>query len=130
MTISYGSGGTQLVDDTSTDWGTGPDDHKAVQSWRDPLVVTATGGASGAVVTFERNIQPEAADYSTSVVVKLGATTIAGTVAESSDGVLTWTPSSALAAGTYDVTVFHVKSDLGGDSVSMQAPYLFSFTAP
>jgi hypothetical protein len=64
------------------------------------------------------------------MVVKLGATTIAGTVAESSDGVLTWTPSSALAAGTYNATVFHVKSDLGGDSGSMQAPYLFSFSAP
>ena len=49
---------------------------------------------------------------------------------ETSDGVLTWTPSSALAAGTYNVTVFHVKSDLGGDSVSMGAPYLFSFIVP
>jgi hypothetical protein len=84
----------------------------------------------GAVATFERNIQPEASDYSTSIVVRLGATTIGGTVAETSDGVLTWTPSSALAAGTYDATVFYVKSDLGGDSVSMQAPYLFSFTVP
>jgi glycosidase len=130
VTIAYGSGGTQLVDDTSTDWGSGPDDHKAVQYWRDPLVVTATGGALGAVVTFERNIQPEASDYSTSVVVRLGATTIGGTVAETSDGVLTWTPSTALAAGTYNVTVFHVKSDLGGDSVSMEAPYLYSFTVP
>ena len=64
------------------------------------------------------------------MVVKLGATTIAGTVAESSDGVLTWTPSSALAAGTYNATVFQVKSDLCGDSGSMQAPYLFSFSAP
>jgi glycosidase len=126
VTISYGPGGTQLVDDTATDWGSGSDDHKAVQYWRDPLVVSATGGASSAVVTFERNIQPEAADYSTSVVVRLGASTISGSVAESSDGVLTWTPSAALAAGTYDVTVFHVKSELAGDSVSMQAPYLFS----
>jgi hypothetical protein len=130
VTIAYGSGGTQLVDDTATDWGTGSDDHKAVQYWRDPLVVSATGGASGATVTVERNIQPQAADYSTSVVVKLGATTIAGSVAETSDGVLVWTPSSALAAGSYDVTVFNVKSDLAGDSVPMQAPYLFSFTVP
>jgi glycosidase len=128
VTISYGAAGTQLVDDTSTDWGTGSDDHKAVQYWRDPLVVSATGGATGAVVTFERNIQPEASDYSTSVVVRLGATTVAGTVAETSDGVLTWTPSSPLAAGSYDVTVFHVKSDLAGDSVSMQAAYVFVFT--
>jgi hypothetical protein len=26
---------TQLFDDTATDWGNGPDDHKAVQNWRD-----------------------------------------------------------------------------------------------
>ena len=73
-------------------------------------------------------VDNEASDYSTSVVVRLGATTVAGTVAETSDGVLTWTPSSALAAGSYDVTVFHVKSDLAGDSVSMQAAYVFAFT--
>jgi glycosidase len=130
VTISYGSGGTQLVDDTSTDWGSGSDDHKAVQYWRDPLVVSASGSAAGVTAVFERDIQPEAADYSTSVVVKLGATTVAGSVAESPAGTLTWTPASALAAGTYDVTVFHVKSDLAGDSVSMQAPYTFSFTVP
>jgi glycosidase len=128
VTISYGDAGTQLVDDTATDWGAGSDDHRAVQYWRDPLVVSATGNGSGAVVAFERNVQPEAADYSTSVVVQLGATTIAGTVVESTDGVLTWTPASPLVPGTYGVTVFHVKSDLAGDSVPMQAPHLFSFT--
>jgi hypothetical protein len=127
-TIAYGSGGTQLVDDTATDYGTGSDEHKAVQFWRDPLVVNAIGNASGAVVTFERNIQPQAADYSSSVVVKLGAATITGTVIETSDGVLTWTPSSALAPGSYDVTVFNVRSELAGDSVPMQTLYLFSFT--
>jgi hypothetical protein len=127
-TISYGSTGTQLVDDTATDWGSGSDDHKAVQYWRDPLVVSATGEAGGAVVTFERNIQPEFGDYSSSVVVKLGGTTIVGSTAETSDGVLTWTPGSTLAAGVYDVTVFHVKSQLVDDATLMQAPYTFAFT--
>jgi hypothetical protein len=128
VTIAYGTDGTQLVDDTATDWGTGLDEDKAVQAWRDPLVVSASGGAAGATVTFERNVQPQAADYSTSVVVKLGGSTVAGSVAETSDGVLTWTPAAPLAAGTYEVTVFNVRSDLAGDSVPMQAPYLFSFT--
>ncbi|MGE5156270.1 MAG: alpha-amylase family glycosyl hydrolase, partial [Betaproteobacteria bacterium] len=127
-TISYGTTGTQLVDDTATDWSSGSDDHKAVQYWRDPLVVSATGDSGGAVVTFERNIQPEFADYSTSVVVKVGATTIGGSTIETSDGVLTWTPGSSLAAGTYDVTVFHVKSQLIDDATLMQAPYTFTFT--
>jgi glycosidase len=129
-TISYGLTGEQLVDDTATDWGSGSDDHKAVQYWRDPLVVSAAGGASGAIVTFERNIQPELADYSTSIVVKLGASVIAGATAETSDGVLTWTPGSALATGSYDVTVFHVKSELAGDSVVMDVPYTFTFVVP
>ena len=121
-TISYGSDGEQLVDDTATDWGTGSDDHKAVQYWRDPLVVSATGGASGAVVTFERNIQPELADYSTSVVVKLGATTIGGSMAEIERRRPDLDAVAALAAGTYNVTVFHVRSELGGDSVSCTRP--------
>jgi hypothetical protein len=34
--ISYGTDGTQLVDDTATDWGKpGPDDHRGVQKWVD-----------------------------------------------------------------------------------------------
>ena len=37
--IEYGDTGEQLVDDTATDWGVGPDDHKAVRYWRDPIVV-------------------------------------------------------------------------------------------
>ena len=130
VTIAYGLNGEQLVDDTATDYGSGSDDHKAVQYWRDPLVVNASGGVAGAVITFERNIQPELADYSTSVAVKLGATTIAGTTAETADGVLTWTPGAALAAGTYDVTVFHVKSQLVDDTMLMQVPYTFSFVVP
>jgi glycosidase len=130
VTIAYGADGTQLVDDTSTDWGSGTDDHLAVQFWRDPLVVSATGGASGATVTFERNVQPQAADYSSSIVVRLGGSPVAGSIAETSDGVLTWTPAAALAAGSYEVTVFNVRSEIAGDSVAMQAPYLFGFTVP
>jgi pullulanase len=36
VTISYGTDGSQLVDDTATDWGQhGKDDHRAVQQWAD-----------------------------------------------------------------------------------------------
>jgi hypothetical protein len=93
-------------------------------------VASASGGASGVVATFAANIQPEAADYAGSVVVTLGGSPIAGATAETSDGVLSWTPAATLAAGSYSVTVFHVKSDLGGDSVSMQAPSTFTFNVP
>jgi hypothetical protein len=129
--IDYGTDGTQLVDDTATDWGTGSDDHKAVQHWRDPLVASAVADASVVVATFERNVQPQFGDFSTSIVVTAGSTPVAGSVAETSDGVLRWTPGSALAAGTYDVTIFAVANQLVDDSgVPMQNPYTFSFTVP
>jgi hypothetical protein len=35
VAISYGTTGNQLVDNTATDWGNGPDDNKAVQAWVD-----------------------------------------------------------------------------------------------
>ena len=36
VTITPGPDGTQLVDDTATDWGQpGKDDHRAIQKWTD-----------------------------------------------------------------------------------------------
>lgn len=131
-TISYGTNGTQLIDDTSTAWddATIPDGDKAVRYWRDPLVVSAIGDVSGATVTFERDIVPDGADYSNSVVVTLGGSPVAGAVAETSTGVLTWAPSASLSAGDYSVTVANVRSSVDGDSVPMQVPYVFAFTVP
>ena len=130
VTISYGTDGTQLVDNTSTDWGTGSDEDKAVEFWRDPLVASASGSASSVVATFERDVQPALADFSTSIVVESGGSPVAGSVAETSAGVLTWTPAATLGSGSYDVTVYSVKSDLGGDSVPMDVPYEFTFSVP
>jgi hypothetical protein len=135
VSISYGTTGNQLVDDTATDWGNGSDDNKAVQYWRDPLVAATSpaAGASGSspatvTATFSRDIQPlQGGDYSTSVVVQVNGTTVAGSVASPDNVTLVWTPAAPLAAGTYQVTVFNVRSSLSGDSVPMQAPYVFSF---
>jgi glycosidase len=137
-TISYGTDGTQLIDDTSTAWDdtTIPDGDKAVRYWRDPLVVSTSpaAGSSGAApgsitVTFERDIQPLAGeDYSSSVVAERSGSAVAGSTVETSAGVLTWTPAAPLVAGSYQVTVYDLRSDLGGDSVPMQAPYVFTFT--
>ena len=60
-------------------------------------------------------------------VTRAGAV-VAGSVAETSPGVLTWTPAAPLDPGTYDVTVDNVQRDIGGDSVPMRQPYRFSFT--
>jgi len=131
VSISYGTTGTQLVDDTATNWGTGSDTHKAVQAWRDPLVVSTSTSATSVRANFAANIQtPAGGDFSSSIVVTKGGSAVAGTVAPSGSKALVWTPGAPLTAGTYTVTVSNVRSDLGGDSVIMQAPYVFTFTLP
>jgi hypothetical protein len=121
---------TMVVDDTSTAWGTGASDfHLAIQYWRDPLVVSTSSSATAVTVRFQRDIQPSGADFSTAVVVTGVFGPIAGTVAETTPGVLTWTPSETLPSGTYTGTVANVSST-GGGSVPIRKPYTFSFTVP
>jgi glycosidase len=126
VVISYGANGTQLVDNTATDWGNGADDTKAVQAWRDPLVATATGNASNVAVNFAQNIQT--GSVANTITVTLNGNAVTGTVAANGSKTLVWTPGAPLGPGTYTVTVNNVKSDLAGDSVPMQAPYTFTFT--
>ncbi len=134
--ISYGTTGAQLVDNTATDWGNGADDNKAVQYWRDPLVVStnptagSSGGAlAGVTAAFSRPIQPlQGGDFSSSIVVESSGAAIAGSVSAPDNMTLIWTPNTPLGTGAYQVTIFNLRSDLGGDSVSMQAPYVFNFT--
>ncbi|MFI1993502.1 TIM-barrel domain-containing protein [Actinoplanes sp. NPDC020271] len=120
VTVDGGITHTMLVDDTAT---TGPDIHRAIEFWRDPLVVTTAATANAVTVTFERDIQPTGADYSGSVVVN----GVSGTVAETTPGTLVWTPASPLAAGTYTATVSQVTSAVS-DGVPIQKPYTFTFT--
>jgi hypothetical protein len=137
VVIDGGTTATMTVDDTSTAWSDAsiPDNHKAPQYWRDPLVVS-TSPADGATtstpaavaVNFQRDIAPTAADYSGSVSVARSGTAIPGSVAEPTPGVLTWTPSASLPAGSYQVTVNNVQSAIGADSVPIQTPYSFAFT--
>jgi hypothetical protein len=135
--VNGGTTGTMLVDDTSTAWddASTPDIHKAVRYWRDPVVAStspadgSSGPAPAAVaVTFQTDVRPVGADFSGAVTVTRGGTAVAGSVAETSPGVLTWTPAGSLAPGTYDVTVDGVQRDIGGDSVPMRQPYRFAFT--
>lgn len=137
VTVNGGATGTMVVDDTSTAWDdtSVPDTHKAPRYWRDPLVVStspadgATGSAPGAVtVTFARDIAPQGSGFDGAVTVTHAGTAVAGTVARTAEGVLTWTPSAPLAAGAYQVSVANVQSALGSDGVPMRAPYTFTFT--
>jgi hypothetical protein len=137
VTVDGGITQTMVVDDTSTAWDdpSVPDVHKAIRYWRDPLVVATTpaDGAAGpapATVTirFQRDITPVGADYAGSVTVRGAGGAVAGATAESAPGVLTWTPAAAPAPGTYQVTVDAVQSALGGGSVPIRKPYVFTFT--
>ena len=134
-TVSYGSDGTQLVDNTAADWGTGPDEDKAVQFWRDPIVVDFSP-ADGAVdvsfdtavtVTWSLPMEPD-----TSFAVEGPAGVISGTfVYDDVTQVVTFTPDVDLADGaTYTVTVAGAVSVgvPGGDTGVQQAPVVFSFT--
>ena len=122
---------TMLVEDTATNWGAPgvPDDHKAIQFWRDPLVVSTALTGGGLTVQFQRDIQPTGADYTGSVTVHGASGDVTGTVAETTPGVLVWTPSSPLPAGAYTGVVSGVNST-GPGGVPIRQPYTFAFTAP
>jgi hypothetical protein len=129
VTIDGGITHTMLVDDTSTDWGNAatPDSHKAIQYWRDPLVVSTAAAANAVTVKFERDIQPTGTGYAGAVAVTGPSGAVSGTVAETDPGTLVWTPASALPAGSYSGTVSQVTSAVS-DGVPIVSPYKFTFT--
>ena len=135
--IAGNAEGTMVVDDTSTAWDdpSAPDIHKAPRIWRDPVVVSATpdAGSSGptpasVTVRFQRDVDPTGPDFSGSLTVSAGGTAVTGTVSETTPGILTWTPTAPLPAGTYTVEVSAVRSVLDADSVPIQRPYRYTFT--
>ncbi len=120
---------TQLFDETSD---TGNDDnHRAVQNWRDALVTSATGGSAAVTVNFNWNVKSDgsATGFSNAIVVKSGNTSVAGTISQNptNKAQLIFTPSSALAPGSYTVTVDHVVADTD-DGTKIRIPYTFTFT--
>ncbi len=132
LTIDYGTDGTQLVDNTATDWGNGPDDEKAVQYWRDPIVVayapvgTNVPVSSTVVVTWSIPMQPN-----TTFEVAGPDGPVSGAFAyDSDDWTVTFTPDADLATGAfYTVTVAGAQSVgvPGGDSGVQQFPVTWTF---
>lgn len=129
LTVVKEADGAMLVDDTATDWGAeGADDHRAVQSWRDPLV-TATEPApdsSGAVervqVTFSILVSASDPAQVIRVVDDAGAP-VAGRVTGDGGDAFVFTPDAPLAAGGYTATAFNVES-----TTPMVAPFIWGFT--
>jgi glycosidase/methionine-rich copper-binding protein CopC len=126
---------TRLYDDTSdtiTD-----DNHRAVQNWRDALVAS-TSPADGAVgaappairVTFNWDVKPDGADFTSAIAVTSGGAAVAGTIThDAATSSLIFTPASPLTAGSYTVTVDHVVSiTQQNDGIKIRTPYTFTFT--
>jgi len=130
LTVSYGADGRQVVDDTPTDWGNGPDTHKAVQYWRDPLVVRvappdgAMGVAAGSAITVTWSVTMSAGS-SFSVLDSQGAVLSGTFTMTNSAHTVLFTPAAPLQAGeTYAVSVSG-QTDAGGDI--QQVPVQWSF---
>jgi glycosidase len=119
---------TRLFDDTND---ANPDDnHKAVQNWRDGLVAGTNASASAVTVSFNWDVKSDGSDLSTAIVVTTGGSPVAGTIThDAAAKSLTFTPSAALSAGTYTVTVDHiVPLTPTGDGIRIRVPYTFTFT--
>jgi hypothetical protein len=129
LTIVKGADGTMLVDLTATDWGAeGPDDLRAIQAWRDPLVRTTmpVADVTGPVdqISVEFTIAVEASDPAAVLIVADSAgAPVAGTVTQSAANAFVFTPAAPLAPGAYTATAFNVTA-----STPMIAPFVWAFT--
>ena len=127
VTIEYGTTGTQTIDLTATDWGNGPDDTKAVQLWRDPLVtaVSPADGATDVPVTTDVVLSWSLPmDNPTTFSVTGPGGAVAGTFAVNGTEV-TFTPDAPLAEGTtYDVEA----AEATANGESQQVIFQSSFT--
>jgi len=132
LTVVNGPDKTMLVEDTATDWGgEGPDDHRAIQFWRDPLVTAVTpspdssGPAPTAItVEFAILVAPIGGDVSQVIAVRDAAgNPVDGTVEQRGGRSFTFTPAAPLAADEYTVTVSAVEQ-----TTPMGAPYTWNFT--
>jgi glycosidase len=134
QTAGYGLDGTMTIDNTATDWGTGPDSDKAVQLWRDPLVVSHSpldGATDIAVDTTIVVNWSEAMASGSDFSVSGPGGDVAGTFALSnSNTTVTFTPDDPLDNSTeYDVMA-STETDAGGDVQQVAASFSFTTAAP
>jgi glycosidase/fibronectin type 3 domain-containing protein len=124
LTVVKGPEGTMLVEDTATDWGAdGPDDHRAIQAWRDPLVKAITATADVIVVEFSISVTPIGGDAAQVIAVAAAdGAPVAGAVTQTEGRSFTFTPDAPLAPGEYTVTVFNVEQ-----TTPMVTPYTQDF---
>jgi alpha-glucosidase len=130
VTIDYGADGTQLIDLTATDWGSGPDDTKAVQFWRDPYVIDfapadlATGVPNDTTIwaTWSKTMT-----LTTTFELEGAAGLVTGTFGyDEAAWTTVFTPSALLADGVYTVTV---TGQAAADGEAQQLPAIWQFQA-
>jgi hypothetical protein len=129
VSVSYGSNGQQLIDDTATDYGVGSDDHKAVRYWRDPIVVGVSPADGSIGVPVTTTIQVTwSVSMTTSADFTITGPTGPVSGAFSYDGpsqTVTFTPAESLTpGGEYSMLVSGEVNALGG---VQQVPYSWSF---
>lgn len=135
VTIEYGNDGHFLVNDTNTNWGTGDDNRKAVQAWRDPLVNSSSIANNAVEVAPNANISITWSQAVTAtmpisnVLVLTNAQNqpVAGTVVATSPTTFSFIPAAPLPNGTYTLTAFNVRRVIG-DPSPMQQRYVVRFT--
>lgn len=132
LTVVKGPDGTMRVDDTATDWGgEGPDDHRAIQFWRDPLVtavspVPDSSGPAPAQITadFAILVAPVGGDLSQVITVTdEEGRAVDGEVRQTSGRSFAFTPAKPLQPGAYTATVFNVEQ-----TTPMVKPFVWTFT--
>jgi len=130
MVAAWGTDGTQLVDDTATDWGNGPDTHKAVRDWRDPLVVSVYPAPNALGVPLTDTIR-----VTWSHTMTVAATFTVSGPSGNVSGAFSYDPATKTVTfapaqpfdvlTTYRVTISGVK-DAGGNQ--LQTPVVWTFT--
>ncbi|ABX06967.1 MAG TPA: hypothetical protein DEF47_22825 [Herpetosiphon sp.] len=135
VTIEYGNNGHFIVDDTDTNWGTGDDNRKAVQAWRDPLV-SSSSIANNAVevaptvqpaITWSQVVTTTTPISQVLVLTNAQNQSVAGTVVATSPTTFSFIPAAPLPNGTYTLTAFNVRRVIG-DPSPMQQRYVVRFT--
>ena len=135
VTVSYGTTGTQEVSDTTTDWGSpGSDDHRAVQYWRDPLVVDYTPDADETDVALDSTITVAWSvpmDASTDFTVTGPDGAVAGAFSyDAGSWVVTFTPSAPLSEGTQYTVDVTGEISAGGDHQQVAVSWSFTTVPP
>ncbi len=130
MVVAYGADGNQLVDDTATDWGVGPDTHKAVQHWVDPLVVSVypEADATGVLVTDTIRVTwSHTMTVAATYTVSGPGGDVSGVFAYDADTfTVIFTPDQPLEGSTtYTVLISGVKDATGA---TLKTPVIWSFT--